>query len=91
MTPLLSPHPLPSPPKVYVAVGIDDERPMVPEEKDLPGAPTGRRLEMFTELMTVGLGSYDLWVQGVGFGGQVLGFGISVRFKEMFTALTPEG
>jgi hypothetical protein len=42
--------------KVYVAVGIDDERPFIPPESELPSAPAGRRLELYKQLMQVGAG-----------------------------------
>jgi hypothetical protein len=44
-------------PQVYVAVGLDDERPVVPPDDELPNAPAGRRLELYKALMRVRL--YD--------------------------------
>ncbi|KIY93075.1 hypothetical protein MNEG_14888 [Monoraphidium neglectum] len=32
-------------------VGVEDERPLIPPESDLPGSPGGKRLELYIELM----------------------------------------
>jgi hypothetical protein len=40
--------------QVYMRVGVEDERPLIPPESDLPGSPGGKRLELYIELMKVG-------------------------------------
>jgi hypothetical protein len=35
-------------------VGIEEERPFIPPEGDLPGSPGGKRLDLYIELMKVG-------------------------------------
>ena len=54
LSPALSLPPSPPSQKVYVAVGIDDERPELPPDGELPGgAPVGPALEAYKALMRV--------------------------------------
>ncbi|KIY96438.1 hypothetical protein MNEG_11523 [Monoraphidium neglectum] len=38
-------------PLIYMRVGIEEERPFIPPEGDLPGSPGGKRLDLYIELM----------------------------------------